>query len=141
MAEGGPKARRFRDAVVLLVRHPRRFWERHRTWALVLIAAVVIGVFAVVIAYNELKRPPDVHNEDVEFKAPEPKAPPAQARTVNWPLFGLNPARTRYLPARGIAPPFRKLWRYTDRPLLEFPPIFVGGTLYAVNNNGYAFAL
>ena len=141
MAEGGPKARRFRDAVVLLVRHPRRFWEQQRTWALVLIAVVVLGLFAVAIAYNELKRPPDVHNEAVEFKVPKPKAPPVRARTVNWPLFGLNPARTRYLPARGVAPPFRKLWRYTDRPLLEFPPIFVGGTLYAVNNNGYAFAL
>ena len=56
-------------------------------------------------------------------------------------MYGLNPARTRYLPAQGIKPPFRKLWRYTERPLLEFPPIFVGGKLYAVNNNGYAFAL
>ena len=42
---------------------------------------------------------------------------------------------------KGIKPPFRKLWRYTDRPLLEFPPIYVGGKLYVVNNNGYAFAL
>ena len=54
-------------------------------------------------------------------------------------------ASTRPAPAtcrRGaIKPPFRKLWRYTERPLLEFPPIYVGGTLYAVNNNGYAFAL
>ena len=56
-------------------------------------------------------------------------------------MYGLNPQRTRYLPARGIKPPFRKLWRYTERPLLEFPPIYVGGTLYAVNNSGFAFAL
>lgn len=141
MPEGGPKARRFRDAVVLLVRHPRRFWMQHRTPALGLIAALVLGVIAALFAYNELKRPPDVHNEAVEFKPTKPKAPPLRAQTVNWPMFGLNPARTRYLPAKGVAPPFRKLWRYTDRPLLEFPPIFVGGTLYAVNNSGYAFAL
>ena len=56
-------------------------------------------------------------------------------------MYGLNPARTRYLPAKGINPPFRKLWRYTERPLLEFPPIYVGGKLYAINNNGTAFAL
>ncbi len=56
-------------------------------------------------------------------------------------MFGLNPARTRYLPAKGIKPPFRKLWRYTERPLLEFPPIYVGGKLYFVNNNGTAYAL
>jgi outer membrane protein assembly factor BamB len=141
MAEGGPKARRFRDAVVLLVRHPRRFWQQQRAWALALIAVVVLAVVGAVVAYNELKRPADVHNEAVEFKPTVPKAPPPRARTVNWPLFGLNPARTRYLAAKGVAPPFRKLWRYTDRPLLEFPPIFVGGKLYAVNNSGFAFAL
>ena len=56
-------------------------------------------------------------------------------------MYGLNPQRTRYLPARGVRPPFRKLWRYTEHPLLEFPPIYVGGTLYAVNNSGFAFAL
>ncbi|HZO07510.1 MAG TPA: PQQ-binding-like beta-propeller repeat protein [Solirubrobacterales bacterium] len=141
MAEGGPKARRIRDTFVLLVRHPRRFWEEKRTLALVGIAVLVLAIFAVVVAYQELKRPADVHNEDVAFEATKPKAPPPVAKTVNWPLFGLNPARTRYLPAKGVAPPFRKLWRYTDRPLLEFPPIFVGGTLYAVNNSGFAFAL
>ncbi len=69
------------------------------------------------------------------------KPPKPEAKTVNWPIFGLDPARTRYLPAKGIKPPFRKLWRYTERPLLEFPPIYVGGKLYVVNNNGTAFAL
>ncbi|MBK5219677.1 MAG: PQQ-binding-like beta-propeller repeat protein [Thermoleophilia bacterium] len=103
--------------------------------------AAVLAIFAVVIAYQELKRPPDVHNEDVAFEPQEPKEAPPRAKTLNWPMFGLNPARTRYMPAKGIVPPFRKLWRYTDRPLLEFPPIYVGGTLYAVNNNAYAFAL
>ncbi len=126
-----------------LVRRPRRFWQEHRTWSLVLIAALVVGASAALIAYQELKRPPDVHNEDVAFvpQKPQQPPPPREARTVNWPLFGQNRARTRYLPARGVVPPFRKLWRYTDRPLLEFPPIFVGGKLYSVNNNGYAFAL
>ena len=56
-------------------------------------------------------------------------------------MFGLNPARTRYLPAKGVKPPFRKLWRFTERTLLELPPIYVGGKLYFVNNNGTAYAL
>ena len=56
-------------------------------------------------------------------------------------MFGLNPARTRYLPAKGVKPPFRFLWHYTERPLLEFPPIYARGKLYAVNNNGTAIAL
>ena len=73
------------------------------------------------------------------FKPQKPPKP--KAKTVNWPIFGLNRARTRYLPAKGVKPPFRKLWRYTERPLLEFPPIYVGGKLYFVNNSGSAFAL
>ena len=72
---------------------------------------------------------------------PEKPREAEEAKTVNWPMFGLNPARTRYLPAKGIKPPFRLLWHYTEKPLLEFPPIYARGSLYAVNNNGTAFAL
>ena len=95
--------------------------------------ALVIAASGLV-AYELLKRPADVHNAEVPFKAP--KAPkPRKAKTVNWPMFGLNRARTRYLPARGVRPPFRKLWRYRGRPLLEFPPIYVGGRLYFIDNS------
>ncbi|MGB7685973.1 MAG: PQQ-binding-like beta-propeller repeat protein, partial [Solirubrobacterales bacterium] len=78
---------------------------------------------------------------DAIFRPQKPKQAPKKAKTVNWPLFGFDRARTRYLPAKGIKPPFRKLWRYTDRPLLEFPPIYVGGKLYLVNNSGRALSL
>ena len=59
-------------------------------------------------------------------------------KTVSWPLYGYDRARTRYLPAKGVKPPFRKLWRYTEHPLLEFPPIVAGGRLFLVNNSGFA---
>ena len=91
-------------------------------WSLALVAAVLVLVGGVaVVAYELLKRPADVHNPKRRLQAAE--ADEAKAKTVNWPLYGLDPARTRYLPAKGVKPPFRKLWRYTDRPLLEFPPI------------------
>lgn len=141
MPEGGPtKARRLRHAAGVLA-HPKRLWREHRGVAIGLIAAAVLAVAGVVVAYELLKRPPDVHNAAVPFKPEKPKPPPKKARTVNWPIFGLNPARTRYLPAKGIKPPFRLLWHYSERPLLEFPPVYARGTLYAVNNNGTAFAL
>ncbi len=142
MPEGGPKARTFRDDLRLL-RHPKRFWRERRKLAIGLIAALALAVAGAIVAYDLLKRPGDVHNQGAieRFEPQKPKAVPKRARTVNWPTYGLDPGRTRYLPARGIAPPFRKLWRYTERPLLEFPPIYVGGTLYAVNNNATAFAL
>ena len=44
-------------------------------------------------------------------------------------------------PPRASSRPFRKLWRYTGRPLLEFPPIYVAGRLYFVDNSGWARAL
>jgi outer membrane protein assembly factor BamB len=137
MAEGGPKGR-LRDAA-RLVGDPKRLWREHRR----LMVALVLGMLALavgaVLAYESLKRPPDVHNPDVTFVRQKPPKP--EAKTVNWPIFGLDPARTRYLPAKGVKPPFRKLWRFTDRPLLEFPPVYAGGKLYFVNNSGYAFAL
>jgi outer membrane protein assembly factor BamB len=138
--------KRVRSALALLV-HPRKLWREHRRVALALIGLVIVAIVAVIVGYNALKRPPDVHNETAirRFKPEKPKEAPqpvhGKPKTVNWPMYGLNPQRTRYLPARGIKPPFRKLWRYTQRPLLEFPPIYVGGVLYAVNNSGFAFAL
>ncbi|HEX6754129.1 MAG TPA: PQQ-binding-like beta-propeller repeat protein [Solirubrobacterales bacterium] len=116
------------------------FWHTRRGIAVGLIAAGVLAVSAAAfLAYQVLKRPPDVHNAGVAFKPQKPPKP--KAKTVNWPVFGLNPARTRFLPAKGLKPPFRKLWRYKDGPLLEFPPIFVAGKLYFVDNNGNAVAL
>jgi outer membrane protein assembly factor BamB len=123
-----------------MVRHPRWSWREHRRLFLAVGgAALVLLVGGGVLAYELLKRPPDVHNPNATFKPQKPPKP--KARTVNWPMFGLNPARTRYLPAKGVKPPYKLIWHYTERPLLEFPPIYAGGRLYAVNNNGTAFAL
>lgn len=123
---------------------PGRFWHEHRWLAVGLLAAGML--LGLLIAYQHLKRPGDVHNEAVPFTPEKTEAPPNQgkggkAKTVNWPIFGLNPARTRYLPATGIKPPYRLIWHYSEKPLLEFPPVYAGGKLYAVNNNGLAFAL
>ena len=126
MAEGGPLA---------------RLWREHRPWAIGLVAAALALLVGLFVAYQLLKRPPDVHNAEAieRFQAREPEK--QEAKTVNWRRFGYDLARTRYLPARGIKPPFRKLWRYTNRPLLEFPPIYVAGRLYLVDNNGVAHSL
>jgi outer membrane protein assembly factor BamB len=136
------RGRRIGDAARLLL-HPRRLWAEHRRVAVGLVAVLVLGVAGIVVAYVALKRPPDVHNEKAirHFTPEPPKPPPPKPKTVNWPMYGLNPARTRYLPAKGVKPPFRFLWHYTERPLLEFPPIYARGKLYAVNNNGTAIAL
>jgi outer membrane protein assembly factor BamB len=122
--------------------------QRSNRIAAISLLALGAVVGAAIIGYLALKRPGDVHNQQaIEHFVPEepkpiPKPNPVKpSYGVNWPVFGLNPARTRYLPVRGMRPPYDKVWRYTQRPLLEFPPVYVGGTLYAVNNSGFAFAL
>lgn len=107
--------------------------------AIAILAGAVAILAGIVVGYELLKRPPDVHNANVAFRPEKPKK--AKAHTVDWPLFGYDRARTRYLPARGVKPPFRLLWHFSGRPLLEFPPVFAAGRLYFVNNNGTAFAL
>ncbi|MBS1879880.1 MAG: PQQ-binding-like beta-propeller repeat protein [Actinobacteria bacterium] len=133
-----------RRAVHLLL-HPRELWRTHRGVAIGLIAGLVLAIAGIAVAYELLKRPADVHNQAaIEQFEPPPKSsppPPSKPTTVNWPMFGLNPARTKYLPASGIKPPYRLVWHYAGRPLLEFPPIYANGRLYAVDNSGNAFAL
>jgi outer membrane protein assembly factor BamB len=116
-----------------------RWWHDRRKLAAALAAAVLALAGGAVLAYELLKRPEDVSNPDVPFVAEKPPKP--VVKTTNWPMFGLNRARTRWLPANRVKPPFKRIWKYGDRPLLEFPPIFVGGRLYFVNNNGYAYSL
>lgn len=123
-----------------LWRSPTRLWRERRGVAIALAVGALAVAAGAVAGYELLKRPPDVHNASVAFKPPKPPKP-KEAKTVNWPLFGYNLARTRYLPAKGVKPPYRVIWHYVERPLLEFPPVYANGKLYAVNNSGTAFAL
>jgi outer membrane protein assembly factor BamB len=137
MAEGGPQARRRFEA---LLRDSERLLRRNRGATIALLVVAAVGFAAIFAGYELLKRPADVHNTDAVFIPQKPKRVKKPA-TVNWPIFGYDRARTRYLPVNGVKPPFDKLWRFTDRPLLEFPPIYVAGKLYFVNNSGFAYSL
>jgi outer membrane protein assembly factor BamB len=123
-----------------LLREPRAIWHDHRKITIALLAGALFLAGAVVLAYEVLKRPPDVHNPNAAFTPERAKKAP-KAKTVAWPIYGYDRARTRYLPARGVKPPYRLLWHYSEKPLLEFPPVYAGGRLYFVNNNAMAFAL
>jgi outer membrane protein assembly factor BamB len=101
-------------------------------------AVIFLLVFAAITIYHEVRRPPDVHNESVTFNPNESKV---REKTVNWPRYGYDRRRTRYLAAKGIKPPFKKLWKYGGRPLLEFAPIYAEGKVFGLDNSGHAFAI
>lgn len=116
-----------------------RWWHDRRKLAAAIGGVVVVVGVGALITYNHFKRPEDVkRGDEVPFK---PEHHKKVSKTTNWPLFGYDRARTRWLPANRVKPPFKRIWKYGDRPLIEFPPIFVNGRLYFVNNNGHAFAL
>jgi outer membrane protein assembly factor BamB len=128
--------RRYRHRVEAML--SPTWWMERKHRPAVLAAVVVLLIVGAVLAYQDLKRPGDIRNTDVGFNPEEAK--PTE-KTVGWPIYGYNQARTRYLAAKGIKPPFKRLWKYGDGPLLEFPPVFARGRLYLLDNNGHAIAL
>jgi outer membrane protein assembly factor BamB len=79
--------------------------------------------------------------------APVPKPPPkpkpgkpAALTRVDWPLYGYDEQRLRYLPSR-LRPPFRTEWTFRGRHLLEFPPAIAYGRAYIANNPGVLSAV
>jgi outer membrane protein assembly factor BamB len=116
-----------------------KLWLNHR-WATIGTVAGLAAVGIAVAGYLILKRPADK-------SCPEPCTITTTAEqqpvtdSTNWPMYGLNRERTRYLDAPRVKPPYSVKWTFKGRRLLEYSPILVRGALYAVNNNGLAFSI
>jgi outer membrane protein assembly factor BamB len=118
----------------------RRILSRWRALSAVQKSMAVGGTLLVIAgaafaAYEHWKRPGDVSNGDVPFVQhhQKPKHKPAKPTLTNWPVYGLNPQRTRYLPAKHMGPPFKDVWHFPSDQLLEFSPILVKHTLYLID--------
>ncbi|HET8592855.1 MAG TPA: PQQ-binding-like beta-propeller repeat protein [Solirubrobacterales bacterium] len=114
-------------------------WNDHRL-ATVAGAVGALAIVAAVAGYLILKRPEDKSCPDpCVLETTEEAAPVVE--TVDWPTYGLNNERTRYLDAPRVKPPYVAKWTFKGRKLLEYSPILVRGALYGVNNNGMAFSV
>ena len=69
-----------------------------------------------------------------------PLAARAELGTVYWPTFGYDNRRLRSL-ASDLRPPFRAIWGFRARSLVEFPPAVAYGRLYFASNSGSFFAI
>jgi outer membrane protein assembly factor BamB len=113
-------------------------WKNHR-WATIGTVALVGALVVALAGYLFLKRPGDKSCQapcTITSEAPQPVSGP-----TNWPIYGLNPERTRYLDAPPVKPPYSIRWRYKGGHLLEYSPILVGNQLFGINNNGLAFSV
>ena len=100
--------------------------------------ALAVVVAAGVVLYLVTKRPADVFNPTAAFHRQKHKP----IETLNWPLYGYDPARTRYLAVKDLDPPFGpSKWSFQAGKLLEFQPIVVNGTIYFMDFSGKFYAL
>ena len=86
---------------------------------------------------------------DVPEPAP-PTPPPTESTTstepprstkVAWPTYGYDARRLRTAQGIDLRPPFRRIWTFRGRALLEFPPAVAYGRLYLPTFDGRFYAL
>src|SRR3954453_24073200 len=117
----------------------KSLWADHR-WATLGTAALIGAIVVAGVGYLVLKRPADKSCPDPCTIETTTDTGPV-TKTVDWPFYGRNKERTRFLDAPKVKPPFTAKWRFKGRRLLEYSPILVGGSIYGINNNGMAFAI
>jgi len=114
-----------------------------------IIAAVVVlgGIGAVAfLALHRSSGPKPTPFPTAALTSPSPTPSPspsssATLATQDWPTYGYDPARTRFNPRAALRPPFRIVWRFKAKQLLEFPPSIYDGFLYFCTEHGRVYCL
>ena len=75
-----------------------------------------------------------------EEPVPPPPPPKRERLEVTWPLNGYDVERQRVGPF-ALRPPFRRVWTFKARQLVEFPPAVAYDRVYFANNAGVMFAV
>lgn len=129
-----------------------RAYGYRRSWLGVPLA--IAGLLAVGWIAIALRAPGNVTGGNAGFEPgglTEPATPSATGPATRrhpaddgfrWPIYGLTPQRTKYLPlARPLRPPFVERWRVSGAVLLEFTPVLCGRRLFLLKNNGALYAI
>jgi outer membrane protein assembly factor BamB len=66
---------------------------------------------------------------------------PTAAAGVGWRMYGFDAARLRNAAGVTLTPPYRRVWTWHGRALLEFPPAVANGRLYLTTFDGRFYAL
>jgi outer membrane protein assembly factor BamB len=122
-------------------------WRGWSLWQRIMLVggAVVIAAGAALALYLGFKRPADVVNPEATFipqEQPQRQGQQQRPRTVDWPVYGYDDARTRYLRTRRVNPPFAaSIWSFPAGKLLEFSPIIANDTLYFMDKDALFYAM
>ncbi len=77
----------------------------------------------------------------VEFVPTETVPTKPKEPGVAWPTYGHDAERLRFANGSSLAPPFRRVWTFHARSLVEFPPAVAYGRLFFANNAGVMFGV
>ena len=127
-----------------------------KRWVLgvVVIAFILLGAGGLAYYFYVKGKGRDIRGSStVEFVPTEPPPKPVPKpqpkpgshvspvlTRVDWPTFGYDGRRLRYLPSP-LRPPFRVEWTFRAHHLIEFPPAVAYGRVYVANNPGTLFAV
>ena len=103
--------------------------------------AVAAVAVAGIVGYLVLKRPGDKEcPPPCEIEGQEGRR--LLEGEVDWPFYGYDQARTRYLPSSHVRPPYHSSeWSFVAGKLLEFSPIVVDRTLYFIDKDALFYSL
>jgi outer membrane protein assembly factor BamB len=126
------------DKFISEARRRRRRWP----WIAAILALLIAGG-GVAGYFAFLKKQDNVNNPNAAIDTnAKPKPPKQKPETFKWPIYGFTPDRARFLDAKQIKPPFRRIWKFTKGTgLIEFQPILVNRVLYFVRNEGQTYAV
>jgi outer membrane protein assembly factor BamB len=106
--------------------------------------ALALAAGGLVAAYLALRadRVPTIDGPTTTEYVPTaiPPARPSEPG-VAWATYGFNQQRTRSALFARLRPPFRRVWTFHGRSLLEFPPVVGYGRVYIATFNGRLFAI
>jgi FOG: WD40-like repeat len=113
--------------------------------ALLAAAGVVLLIAAGLVAFGLYR---NHQGQDVRGSSTEefvttqaaPKPPPPTAK-IRWPMYRFDPTRQGNAEKMLVQPPYRPLWFFRARSLVEFPPAVAYGRLYFANSVGVLFAV
>lgn len=67
--------------------------------------------------------------------------PTRTSAALPWPTYGADNARLRAVAASGVRPPFRRVWTFHGRHLLEFPPSVGYGSIFEEVFDGRLYSI